>query len=67
MEFDRMVIKAKDGKAKLIVAQDNLARAAKPCLYFTDYEGFRQPKCNCQPCWDRWTTELIKNPLPKEQ
>ena len=54
MSGDRMVIKSPAGKKKLIVGEDNVVRDPKPCRYFTDYKGVRKPKCNCQPCWEKW-------------
>ncbi len=54
MEADRMVIVGKDKTPKLVVDQTNAVRDAKPCKSFKAYKGIRKPKCNCQPCWDKW-------------
>ncbi len=64
MEADRMVIKAKDGQKKLVVAQDNVVRDAAPCMFFTDAMS-SEPECNCQPCWDKWLK--LQSEQPKEQ
>jgi hypothetical protein len=66
MTGDRMVIKSPQGKKKAIVGEDNVVRDPKPCLHFKDYKGARKPKCNCQPCWDKWIhSQQAAN--PKEQ
>ena len=30
-------------------------RNKKACRYFPKYSGKNKPRCNCKPCWDKYT------------
>lgn len=33
----------------------------KPCKHFKIYKAIYPPKCNCQPCKDKWNTKHDKD------
>jgi|GEM_PF-7108132 hypothetical protein len=34
------------------------SRTMNPCGYFKEYKAIVEPKCNCQPCWDKWINRI---------
>jgi hypothetical protein len=59
MNGDRMEIRRKDPASDVVLCEDNVTRVKKACKSFPKYQGKRKPKCNCMPCWSKWTQTRV--------